>query len=226
MNRSKFLPSIGSRVGVLAAACLLALALVSPAAGQATPVSVYNTFGGGMSYDVFSGFDVLGPGVDPFLTVDQTMGFVPSLSGVLSEITLAFEYVQGTNAVDMYLMTDAGGLPGSVLESWTFPAMTDPFFDPLITLTGDGTTTLLAGQPYWLVASAGAPDTRALWLWGENGVDGPVGSRIDGGPWDISDFTQGAFDVNVVVPEPATMALLAFGLVGAVAARRKTSRRG
>src|SRR5262249_48593365 len=75
---------------------------------------IYNNLGPGDTYQTGVGWTLGLPGTYQ----DVGNRFTPAgTSYTLDTIALALGYVTGTNAVDVALMTDAGGLPGLVIES-------------------------------------------------------------------------------------------------------------
>jgi hypothetical protein len=202
-----------------------------PVASGAT-ITAYSSFGPGGTFDLFSSYAILGAGVDPFLTRElQAASFVPTHGGPLTQVSLVMEFnTPGTNTVGLSLVPDVGGKPGTTpLETWTFSALDPAVVGPIspgvtgpITLAGNGAA-LVAGQKYWLVASPGAADTWVSWFLNDSGITAPHGVQDNGGAWDVQTLTQPVF--SVAVPEPATLWVMAVGVVGAVVGRRRRRRR-
>src|SRR5690349_5169850 len=79
---------------------------------------IFNTFGPGHSSNCCSGWGESGSGTQAPDIV--AMAFTPSVTSALGTIEVAIGW--GGNASKQYtlaLMSDNGGLPGSVLESWS-----------------------------------------------------------------------------------------------------------
>src|SRR6185312_9086099 len=79
---------------------------------------------------------------------------------------LALEYHSGANAVDVLLMSDGGGLPGSTLE--TMHLSNIPVGPSLVMATSTVNTMLNPGTNYWL-AAATSKDTSMTWMMNSQG---------------------------------------------------------
>lgn len=122
----------------------------------------------------------------------------------------------------MQLMTDVGGLPGAVMETWTGLTGAAP---SISTATGDGSASLVAGTHYYVVLSSTA---NTGWNWANTDTSDDLMAYSFNGGSTWSNFTAGqgqfrsAFRVNPsAVPEPASMAVLGIGAVALVARRRR-----
>ena len=193
---------------------VLAVAIVS--LGLAAPVhaaTIFSTLGAGDSYECCSGWAVFGPAAP--IDTDRGVPFVPLGAYTLDSVEAAFTWLGGTNAGDIWLMSDSGGLPGVILESFHFDNL--PTFSTSSTALVTGASTLhpllSAGTQYWLVASAN--DDSFLSLNFNNTNDTGLASRDDALPWGFDpDATAGAIRVSgtpAAVPEPATIVLFATG---------------
>src|ERR1700747_1683597 len=49
----------------------------------------------------------------------DAIAFTPSETAALGDIGIALAYVSGQNSATIQLLSDSGGLPGSLMESWT-----------------------------------------------------------------------------------------------------------
>jgi hypothetical protein len=138
----------------------------------------------------------------------------------------------GPNEVDVSLVSDAGGLPGSTIESWQLtdlPSTTFP--SSLVTISSVLDPILLPGTQYWVVATAG-PDTYDVWTFTLAGssfsplaVDDTL-NGVDSG-WELnSSGRQGALAISGdAVPEPSTLALTALALLSLTVFRGRDRRR-
>jgi hypothetical protein len=125
-----------------------------------------------------------------------------------------------SNQFTFALMTDSGGLPGSILESWS---LTTTFFTGCAhcfeTVFSTQQLVLQAGTQYWLVPF---PNHTMDANWDQNvvGALGTAAFSLDGGKtWTLNpESSMGAFDVrgisSTTVPEPSTFGFMATGLAG------------
>ncbi|MGA1993523.1 MAG: choice-of-anchor R domain-containing protein [Bryobacteraceae bacterium] len=194
--------------------------LLAAMSAQAGPVTIFSNLNSNPAslYDNNNGWTVSGSGFGPY---SPAMAFTPSGTYVLTEIDVA---IFGTedDSIDLALYSDSGGVPGSVLASWTDIPLTFGCCG-LDTVTPVSSITLNAGTQYWLLAYADADDPSAMdsWQWNNVGQSGPTWWSQFG----ASPGTEGAFDVlgDPAVPEPASasLAVCAFALLGLIAKRRR-----
>ena len=140
--------------------------------------------------------------------------FVPSLTAQLTTIQAPLGVLSGPNQVQAYIMNDAGGVPGSIIESFSLTNLPPP--GPLVTITSLLDPLVLAGQPYWFVATGGGA-TYALWtlnlFQGDSSDGGATQVTLGGVPhaWTAGSGTRtGALQVSGnAAPEPSSIAMLA-----------------
>lgn len=160
---------------------------------------VFDNFGVGDTYLFDSGFN-LTEGEPIGYDFDEAFSFIPAVGGILTDIWLAVGLSEGPNVLDVWIMSDSGGKPGSIIEAFEFSDEMGPFGsnNPPLHKAADRTTELVAGTQYWLVASAPGPDVMAVW--NANSIDdsGLFANRTNGGTWVVnSNATRGAFRVSV-----------------------------
>lgn len=198
-SRSVLLPVI--------VAMLLMSVFFSVADGTAAPALpgvVYNNFGADDSYST-SVLGIVANEVGATWTLANS--FTPAVSGYISDIWAALGYYSGDNAVAVALMTDSGGLPGSVLESWDFRNAMVPYMtnnSPVHGL-GTGTTEISAGTTYWIAATIPADATGShYWCTNSIGVDGSATDKssngFTGGSWNpVETKNQLAFRIAAYI---------------------------
>lgn len=177
--------------------------------------------------------------VDSF--TDLAMSFmVGAGSGFnLTQIDIAIRQVSsgvGSNGAVVELVTDFGGLPGSLLHSWTLtnlPAMTGPVgatgtLQASQSITGITGISLAGGTQYWLVALPIDANAFMGWNFVTPTQIGPFAYSHDSGSTWLLDtqHVPGAFDVqgtplSTSVPEPSALALLIGGLAGCALAKKR-----
>lgn len=179
--------------------------------------TIYSDFGPHDTFQTGIGYTVSGANSPIGQTIESAMSFTSSGNYTLSQIDAAIGYVTGGNSDTFTLDSNAGGLPGVIMESWTvtgLPAFGGSYAP--VTLMSSGGVMLSAGQTYWIVASAGDPTNWSAW--NENSI-GATGNfdQFNNGVWSQFNGTLSAFDVMGTTsssPEPASAALIGLGLLG------------
>jgi hypothetical protein len=205
---------------------LCAAMLVAPTVAQATPI--YTNFSGGSGYNTSNANPV---GFDFFTGDNDAQGssFLSGVNANVSSVRIAlnsFNSSGGNTApVTVSLRSNAAGLPGGILESWTIgigamgafglnnaPILLNSVVNPLLS----------SANRYWLTAVGSANDSVAWNLTLLNDLNLTATSVNGGGTWNNLGLTPGAFEVNTAditaVPEPGSLVLLASGM--AVVSRR------
>lgn len=166
--------------------------------------------------------------------------FVPTQSGGITEIGAWLYAGISIDATLEVYASGAGGLPGALLGTFNVTPSLGSFFDLPITqapptrATGDGSVALVAGERYFLVATAmRTPEVSMSWFLpvevpggGTTPVGLAVGTPGPGGlDWVVGTPTDATRFWNpvgfwVTVPAPGAAALLLLGGAGAVRRRR------
>jgi hypothetical protein len=183
---------------VLTFSIVLLAASVSTATSTTT---VFDNFGPEWDYNTGLGWTVAGPESGNDFGVEQAMGFVPEVGGIMVDVWVAMAYVpfdHGPDVVTLRLATDEDGQPGVVLEEWIFTEIEDwNQWNPPLHGEGSGSSLLEAGTLYWLWAVAN-DSTWVMWNMNNVGDVGPHTLRREGEDWlPVSQETRSAFRVDV-----------------------------
>jgi hypothetical protein len=200
---------------------LAVLTLLVNGLGKANADVIFNDYGPLYTYQTTIGWTVSGSSTTfPFTAANE---FTASLTAAVTAVDLGISLAAGTNSVVVELMTDNGGTPGSVLESYGFVDQMGAFGSQNSPLVATSVTNpiLVAGTNYWMVAVPGASDTNAAWNYNDQSVTGTdLYSRDGGATWTSNGSqTLGAFEVfGAPVPVPSTLVMssIIFGMGGLV----------
>ena len=217
-------PSSSRRFPSLLALAVLGLGLGLGAEARAGYIASNLTASQG--YNTGSAYNLTGPAA-----VQGGQGFVLGVSFTsASTVTfdsaqLALSFMSGTNALNVSLMTDAGGTPsGTTLETIRITGIgASP---GLVTATSTTHSVLTAGVSYWLVATYGASDTYMKWYLNSTGATGQTAYRSDSstaqGSWNAyPGGTNPAFAISgspaataAAVDSPSSAFLVGIGGLG------------
>ena len=208
----------------LATFVLLALGSAQARAG----VVLFDNFGPGDSSQTNVGYTISTATSLTGVDVTSGMSFTPSVTAPLGSIFAAIGLISGTNQVTLDLMSDSGGSPGTILESFNASNQMGPFgsSNPPIMVTSTLHPVLQMGQQYWLVAFA-HDSTWAAWNDNNTGDSGPVTQSNDNGlTYNVFSGARGAFEVTSAVPEPSSLVLCGLGTLGLLGLGLRRNRAG
>jgi len=186
--------------------------------------TLYTTLGPGGSYNASGYFGVGGN----YLTVADpfSLGAAATVSdAVLALGNVTNSYYVNDDPVSVFIESDSGGSPGSVLASLTqvgtIPSIGNGFDGGLVTFTCSGSACNLGAGSYWLVALESDSHTFQAWDYTYNSATSTIeasGIASATGPWSSAPNNEEAFEIDGAgappVPEPSSFLLLASGLAG------------
>lgn len=197
---------------------LLGAVLVFGLAQSARANSVlYDDFGPGQGYNPNYGWQV---GANYGWEIVVAMPFISGGTATLADVQIpGFTYGGVSNPLNVYLESNNGGVPGTILDSLTGPEF--GFSSSIVGFTCSTCSVLTAGTEYWVVALQPDPNNITVWDFTSPSFAENVAENLDNspiGPWFIDggqDF--GAFEVDgrggTTTPEPGTLLLFGSGLL-------------
>ncbi len=210
---------------------LLAFSLFCQTSARA--VVAFSSFGPAESYDTEHGNAVYGSystgGSIVFSVADP---FTCDLTGELASVDVALSFLGlngGTGEASVYLYQNdpTTGLPSTEQSPLSLGNLTATSFSgSVLALNTTAAPTLVAGQIYWLEMNPTNTTTDDSWNAALPGYGGsPSAYSINGGKTFMAGTQSDAFDINIlVVPEPATWALLSVGALGVLLSFRRRHR--
>lgn len=202
---------------------VMPLALVAAAAISQAQIVSYSTFGPGDSFVTGAGATISGS-TSPVGEVTQGDQFVAGVGGSLHSLRLALGHVTGANAFEVSMYKDSGTDEiGPWITTWSGSGL-GQFGEATSILTLPNAfpeIVLDAGSKYWVVCRV-AGDTWSAWNYNDQGVNTRHATSIGGSAFGYMTNMASALEVNVAaVPEPASIAAIGLGLVGALRRRAR-----
>jgi hypothetical protein len=123
-------------------------------------------------YFCCSGATVSGPTSELGFQSWPAMQFTPSTDISVTEIDAAVEWIAGTDEVDLALYTDADGVPGTLLNSFTATNLEGNAGCCAFAVGKDSKgIPITGGTPYWVAVTSDANGTDAFANWMFNSSD-------------------------------------------------------
>jgi hypothetical protein len=209
-------------VSLLSLICFLAAV---PA--WADPTVLYTTLGPGGSFGTYA-YAVDGSSYSNEVIANS---FSLNSAAVVSDAQLAIYFALGeNNPASVYIESDSGGSPGSILDSLIQVGAIQPYGvgNGLVTYDCSGAGCNLASGTYWLVAAETNADTLLGWYFNYAGTTTNQAFDSTGsptGPWNFDSVTETAFEIDgPVIPEPSSFLLFSSGLLGLASLIRRKLR--
>jgi len=206
---------------------IVAVAVLSWQVTAASAATVASTFGPSDSYATSSAAII---GLTDGHVLQQAVPFtLPGFSSYFLDgiqVPISASSPQFTT-MSFDLMADSAGIPGPVLESFTFSGITTAFSGEIVSGQSSLRPTLLAGETYWLAGSA--PQSTLYWNLAVVGPSIPRALRRDFGAWEVfdGDDPSTAFRISgTVVPEPPPWSLIIVGTSVIRLLRARARKRG
>ena len=161
--------------------------------------------------------------------------WTPSVSATVSGIDMALSLgdqfsVVDENVAEVFLHADLAGLPGSVIDNYSFTSLTSETLGGAVESAASSLNPFVtAGTLYWISLSAGIPNNNLYsqvgWHVNDQSMTGAYAEESNNSGWTLkgSNSTLAAFRISgnvAAVPEPSILMLLALGL-GALGLMRR-----
>src|SRR5271166_5497913 len=204
--------------GVFIMAVLMGAMICS--VGAAAGDILYTTLGPSGAYDGTNGSFVDGSNYYSSVVADS---FTLGAGATVTDAMLALgNYLGSNNPVSLYIESNNGGVPGSVIATLSQAGTILPWGNGsgggLVTFNCSGAQCALGAGSYWLVAWEKDPNTQQVWDFTYQDQQGNFAFNQLGsptGPWTQDFYYQNAFQIDGVATEPGTLLVLIPGLFAA-----------
>jgi len=151
------------------------------------------------------------PGTEQWLAT----AFTPTANHLATRVEVPAEYYNGTNAADLSLYDDAGGVPGKALHTWHLTNLPNSVCCTLVGGSYKSGIALSGGTQYWVVLSISPKDpaTAVIWVLSESAQVQEHGSSwavyCSGGGCSQLGYTDNAW--NIIPPQAYGFAFSVLG---------------
>ena len=124
--------------------------------------------------------------------------FTPSANHTVTDVEVAASSYSGTNAVELSLYNDSGGVPGKALKTWTLKNLPASGQCCVISAGTDAKgIPVEAGKQYWVVLSTNRKEASTWVIWNAEAAD-----QVDSSPDATYDVVYG-WIASTVTPQLA-----------------------
>jgi len=113
------------------------------------------------------GYTSYGPQADGANGTEQWLAsaFTPTANHVATKVEIPAEYYSGTDAFDLSIYNDAGGVPGTALHTWHITNLPHAVCCSVVGGSYENGIPLTGGQQYWVVLGTSTKDPTAAAIW-------------------------------------------------------------
>jgi hypothetical protein len=200
------------------------LAAAALAFAAANAQVAYSSFLPGYGWDQSVGYGINGLGAPPKFIQSFAVGFESAAAGTVDQISVAVGFLglgAGRNIrLELYADDGTQQAMGPMLGSWDFVNTGNDNFGELFQISNVGSAAVVQGDWYWMHMIALDNDGFHTWMYGDTNILAPALISHDGGvTFQYSPVNNAPALEVTVVPEPASVAVLAIALLALL--RRK-----